>query len=128
MEAQMAAEMLKPDEALLERIEAVTASMPVRRKKMFGTSSWFLDSNDQMFAGVWGDGILVRVGQEETQSLIASGAASAFDPMGGRPMKEYVLLEGDAIAEDSELSEWLERAAQFTAMLAPKVKKAKKKA
>ena len=123
----MAAEMLKPDEALVERVEAATASMPVRCKKMFGASSWFMDSNDQMFAGVWGDGILVRVGADETQSLIASGEASSFDPMGGRPMKEYVLLNADTIAEDSDLSEWLERGAAFTSSLAPKVKKAKKK-
>lgn len=115
------------DEGLVERIDAATASMPVRRKKMFGTSSWFMESNDQMFAGAWGDGLMVRVGAEETHSLIESGEAAAFDPMGGRPMKEYVLVDSDAIAEDGDLLAWLERGAQFTSTLAPKAKKAKKK-
>ena len=114
------------DKALEERIDGLLASMPVRRKKMFGTSAWFLESNDQMFAGVWADGVMVRLGQEEVASLIGSGEAEPFDPMGGRPMKEYVFVNGEKTAEDANLLEWLERAAAFTSGVPAKVKKAKK--
>ena len=115
------------DKGLEERIDGLMASMPVRRKKMFGTSAWFMESNDQMFAGVWADGVMVRIGQEESLSLIQSGSAESFDPMGGRPMKEYVYVNGEKIAEDSELVDWLERAAGFASTLTAKVKKPKKK-
>ncbi len=115
------------DKGLEERIDGLVGAMPVRRKKMFGTSAWFMESNDQMFGGVWADGVMVRVGESDAGSLIQNGDAEAFDPMGGRPMREYVYLDAEKIAEDSDLVEWLERAAGFTSTLAAKKKKAKKK-
>lgn len=117
------------DKELEERIDGLAAALPVRRKKMFGTSSWFMDSNDQMMAGVWGDGVMVRVGEKEAKSLIESGIVEAFDPMGGRPMREYIYLDAEKITEDSDLTEWLERGAGFASTLAVKKKKssAKKK-
>lgn len=115
------------DRELEERIDGLTAGIPVRRKKMFGTSSWFMESNDQMFAGVWGDGVMVRVGQEQAKSLVQDGTADEFDPMGGRPMREYVYLNAEKIAEDADLMGWLETAAGFTSTLAAKKKRSRKK-
>ena len=115
------------DKDLEERIDQLSAALPVSRKKMFGTSSWFLDSNSQMMAGVWGDGVMVRVGQDDAGALIESGDAEPFDPMGGRPMREYVFLNADRIAEDADLIDWLERAAAFASSLAPKKKKKRSK-
>lgn len=115
------------DKDLEERIDALVSTLPVRRKKMFGTSAWFLDSNDLMLGGVWGDGVMVRVGEAEAGTLRESGEADQFDPMGGRPMREYVYLDADKIAEDNDLVEWFERAAGFTSTLPAKKKKAKKK-
>jgi hypothetical protein len=95
---------------------------------MFGTTAWFLESNDMMFAGAWGDGITARVGVERTNSLIDSGEAEPFNPMGGnKAMKEYVLLSSERIAEDSTLLEWLTEASEFAGALPPKQKKPRKK-
>ena len=80
-----------------------------------------------MFAGAWGDSIMVRVGSERTATLIESGVAEPFDPMGGKPMREYVLLNADRIAEDDQLLSWLEEASQFAGSLPPKQKKSRKK-
>ena len=115
------------DKGLEERIDSLLSAMPVRRKKMFGTSAWFMESNDQMFAGVWADGVMVRMGEDQSKRLIESGGAAQFDPMGGRPMREYVFVNAEQTAEDSDLLEWLERAASFTSSLPAKVKKARKK-
>ena len=115
------------DKDLEERIDGLVSVLPVRRKKMFGTSAWFLESNDQMIAGVWGDGIMVRVGETDTGTLIESGTAEMFDPMGGRPMREYVYLDAGKIAEDADLVEWVERAAGFTSSMPAKKKKSRKK-
>ena len=113
----------RTDQGLVERIDAALATKPVNRRKMFGTAAWFMDSNAQMFAGVWGDGIMACVGEEGAQKLIASGEAAAFDPMGGRPMREYVYVAADAIADDASLNSWLTRSAGFAATLPVKVKK-----
>lgn len=115
------------DKELEERIDGLVSTLPLRRKKMFGTSAWFLESNDRMLAGVWSDGIMVRLGETEAAELIENGQAEQFDPMGGRPMREYVYLNSETIAEDSNLVEWIERAAGFTSTLPAKKKKAKKK-
>jgi len=117
----------KKDEALIERIDGLLAIAPVRRKNMFGTSAWFLESNDMMFIGAWGEGIMVRIGEERTTSLIESGEAEPFDPMGSKPMREYVLLNSERIAEDDDLLDWLDQASEFASTLPPKQKKPRKK-
>ncbi len=117
------ADWAKKDEALIERVDGLLSTVPVRRKNMFGTVAWFLDSNDMMFVGAWGEGIMARVGAERTASLIESGGTEPFDPLGGRPMREYVLLNGDRIAEDDVLLDWLDQANVFAAALPPKARK-----
>ena len=113
---------VKKDDALIERVDGLLSMAPVRRKNMFGSAAWFLDSNDLMFAGAWGEGIMVRVGEKVTSYLIEIGEAEPFDPMGGKPMREYVLLNGERIAEDDILLGWLEQASEFTESLPPKSK------
>ena len=117
----------KKDEALIERVDALLSIAPVRRKNMFGTAAWFLETNDMIFAGAWGEGVMVRIGEQRTSSLIESGEAEPFDPMEGKPMREYVYLNGEQIAEDGELLEWLDEASEFAASLPPKKQKSRKK-
>jgi TfoX/Sxy family transcriptional regulator of competence genes len=121
------ADWAKRDDALIERIDEILSTAPVRRKNMFGTAAWFLDSNDTMFAGAWGDGIMVRVGKQRTTSLIEAGDAEPFDPIGGRPMHEIVYLNGEIIAEDEDLLEWLDQASEYVGALPPKQRKPRKK-
>jgi hypothetical protein len=120
------ADWAQKDDALIERVDGLLAAAPVRRKNMFGSSAWFLESNDMMFAGAWGEAIMVRVGAERTSSLIDAGEAEPFDPMGGKPMREYVLLNSERIAEDDVLLNWLDVASDFAGALPPKQKKPRK--
>jgi hypothetical protein len=117
----------KKDDTLIERVDGLLSIAPVHRKNMFGTAAWFLESNDMMFAGAWGEGVMVRIGERRTSSLIESGEAEPFDPMGGKPMREYVYLNGEQIAEDGELLEWLDEASEFAGSLPPKKQKSRKK-
>lgn len=117
---------VKKDDALIERVDGLLSTAPVRRKNMFGSAGWFLESNDIMFAGAWGESVTVRVGAERTASLIESGEAEAFDPLGGRPMHEIVFLNGERIAEDTVLLDWLNQASEFASTLPPKTKKRRK--
>ena len=117
---------VKKDEALIERVDGLLSMAPVRRKNMFGSAAWFLEANDLMFAGAWGEGIMIRVGEQVASYLIEIGEAEPFDPMGGRPMREYAFIDGHRIAEDDELLDWLNEASDFTASLPPKKKKSRK--
>ena len=115
------ADWAKKDEALIERVLGLLSVAPVRSKSMFGNTAWFLESNDLMFAGAWGDGIMVRVGAKRTAELIESGDADSFDTLGNnKAMKEYVLLNSDRIAEDEDLLNWLDEASEFAGSLPPK--------
>ena len=118
----------KKDESLIERVDGLLATAPVRRKNMFGSTAWFLETNDMMFVGAWGEGIMLRVGEQRTSNLIEAGDAEPFDPMGGKPMREYVFLNGERIAEDDDLLEWLDEASEFALSLPPKAKKKRKSA
>ena len=115
------------DEALIERVDGLLSIAPVHRKNMFGTSAWFLESNAMMFAGAWGEGVMVRIGEHHTSSLIKSGEAEPFDPMGGKPMREYVYLNREQIAEHGELLGWLDEESEFSGYLPPKKQRSRKK-
>jgi TfoX/Sxy family transcriptional regulator of competence genes len=118
----------KNDEALIERVSGLLSVAPVRSKSMFGTTAWFLEFNDLMFAGAGGDGMTVRVGVERTAELIESGDADPFDPLDNhKAMKEYVLLNSDRIAEDEDLLNWLDEASEFAGSLPPKKPKRPKR-
>lgn len=109
----------KPDPALLERVEALMGEYPVYRRPMFGVVSWFVEANAAMLGCVWGDALNIRVGAEDARALIDAGKATPFDPMGGRPMREYVLVPASTL-RPAQLRAWIERALAFTETVAGK--------
>lgn len=117
----------KNDEALIERIEGLLSLAPVRRRGMFGSVAWFLEANDMMFTAVTGDSVMVRLGEVRTKKLIDSGIAGPFPPGTDKPMREYVLLSGDRVAEDGDLLNWLEEASEYAESLPRKQKKSRRK-
>ena len=117
------------DESLIERIDDLlsTATVaPVRRKNFFGTVAWFLESNDLIFAGAWGGGVMVRLGEGRASQLIESGAADPHDPTGHRPKREYVFLDAHRIMNDDVLLDWFRQASEFVGTLPPVEKKTRK--
>ena len=112
-------QMLKPDPEVLARVEAVMTDLPVYRRAMFGVVTWFVEENAQMLGCVWGDSLNIRVGAEEAQRLVASGKAVPFEPMAGRPMREYVLVPASTL-RPAALKRWIARGLEFTSTLARK--------
>ncbi len=110
----------RKDDSLIERIDVLLSSAPVHRKNFFGTVAWFLESNDLIFASAWGDGVMLRLGEERALSLIESGAADPHNPTGHRPKREYVFLDSSRIGRDDGLIEWLSEASEFVGSLPPK--------
>ena len=118
----------KPSEDLVKAFDvALPRTALVERRKMFGFPSAFVRGN--MFAGIFQDSVMVRLSEAERKSLIRKGW-SQFEPMPGRPMKEYLSVPGSIVAAPSQLREWLKNAFDYASSLEPKVKgiKAKKQA
>src|SRR5579871_347366 len=94
----------------------------VERRKMFGYPAAFVQGN--MAAGVFQDRIFARLSPEDRAAL--PGGGEDFAPMEGRPMRVYVLIPDDVLADEAALAAALANAVAFTATLAPKERPARK--
>jgi hypothetical protein len=106
---------------LLERFGAVldrVATPSTTRRKMFGYPAAFVGGN--LATGLFRDGWFVRLPPDRLSAVLASGEASPFEPMAGRPMKGYAMLPPEIVADDSAIDAWVGRALAFTATLPPK--------
>lgn len=85
---------------------------------MFGYPALFANGN--MFAGTYQDKIVVRLPEAERSELLKLKDAGAFEPMPGRPMKEYAVVPPQVIARSSALTTWMEKAFRYALTLPPK--------
>ena len=121
----------KPDADLVALLDAIIAGSdvdaPVDFRPMFGCSAYFIGGN--LFAGVWQDMVMLRLPEDQRELACAAGAAP-FEPMPGRPMKEYVAMPARMVGDPATAAGWVGRAAAYAASLPPKQKKprAKKRA
>lgn len=95
----------------------------VVRKPMFGYPALFLNGN--MFAGTFQDKVVARLAEADRAKVIKNGGTQ-FEPMPGRPMKEYVVVPATDVARPAALAAWLERAYTHAETLPAKAKPAKK--
>ncbi len=98
---------------------------PVEFKPMFGGPCYWTGGN--MFAAVHQESIFVRLGEADRAELLAQPGARLFEPMEGRPMREYVVFPDDMLADRTALRAWLGRGLAYAASLPPKEKKPRKK-
>lgn len=84
---------------------------------MFGFPAAF--TNTQMFASLFNDSMIVRLPDADRTALIAHGARP-FEPMPGRPMREYVAVPDDVRSSPVRLQTWLTKAHAYAAALPPK--------
>ena len=95
----------------------------VVRKPMFGYPALFLNGN--MFAGTFQDKIVARLSEADREKAKRNGVKQ-FEPMPGRPMKEYVVVPGTDVTKPAALASWIERAHRHAETLPPKSKPVKK--
>lgn len=113
-------------EALKMRFAEIIARFPeAEPRKMFGYPCAFV--NGQMFVGTFADSLMLRLSENDRAKFLKLPDAKQFEPMPGRPMKEYVQVPGVILDSDKELNKWLTKSLAYAAALPPKVKKAKKK-
>jgi TfoX/Sxy family transcriptional regulator of competence genes len=104
--------------------QAVEPFALVERRKMFGGLSLFM--NGHMFAGIHGNKIVLKLGEDDRAKAQTEAGAMPFEPMPGRVMKEYVVVP-EAVWKDPEsLEQWLRRSIEFVGALAPKAPKTKR--
>lgn len=95
----------------------------VVRKPMFGYPALFLNGN--MFAGTFQNKVVARLSEADREKAKQNGVRQ-FEPMPGRPMKEYVVVPGTDVANPAALASWIERAHRHAETLPAKAKPVKK--
>ena len=111
---------------LVQLFDEALSGTPAERRQMFGYPCGF--SNGQLFCGLFASSMFVRLAEADRAALLAVEGARAFDPMGGRPMREYVVLPAALLEEPAQLRDWVSRAAAYAAALPPKKTPARKAA
>lgn len=105
-------------EELDDRVERFTASWGnTARKRMFGGVCHLLDGN--MFAGVLGESLILRLGDEAAVAALRSPGVRPFD-LTGRPMRGWVVVDPPAFAGDEALGQWLDHARSYVKTLPTK--------
>lgn len=113
----------KPPEELVAFFTQATAPMPgVTPRKMFGCPCAFV--NDNMFAGVFNESVFLRLSPDDLAKFAKTGAQH-FEPVPGRPMREYAVVPPAILKSKTRFNAWLEKSYAYAATLPPKARKKK---
>ncbi|HLE59882.1 MAG TPA: TfoX/Sxy family protein [Candidatus Limnocylindria bacterium] len=108
----------KAPAALADQFSASLAELPgAALRQMFGYPAAF--ANGHMFTGLHQDRWVIRL-PDAARSELAGAGAIPFEPMPGRPMREYLVLPESLVNDPDALRPWLERALAHVASLPPK--------
>ncbi len=90
----------------------------VSTRPMFGNVSAFVNGN--MFMGVFGSDLFVRLPPEGRQELLKIKGASVLEPAKGRQMKEYILIPKAWRNQPETLRVWISRSLDWASKLPAK--------
>ncbi|MET3172391.1 UNVERIFIED_ORG: TfoX/Sxy family transcriptional regulator of competence genes [Arthrobacter sp. UYCu721] len=121
-------EMAKASDEAKERFRSVVPDIPeVVVKPMFGNLGAFVNGN--MFAGLFGSTIGVKLADADRQELESTQPTIPFGPA-ERPMGGYTGLpemwNAEGAGDDARAKAWVEKAFEYVAVLPPKAPKAAK--
>jgi len=88
----------------------------VSEKKMFGGLAFM--TGGHLTVGVYGDGLIARIGAQDMDAATAEPGVRPFD-MTGRPMRGIVVIDS-AVLDDTALDRWVGQARSYVAGLPPK--------
>jgi TfoX/Sxy family transcriptional regulator of competence genes len=109
----------KSPEALVQRFSEIIPKDPrVERRKMFGYSAAFVAGN--LFMGLHQEALILRLSEKDRASFLRIEGASIFEPMVGRPMREYVVVPPSMLAGARPLANWIRRSLDYTSSIPPK--------
>ena len=114
----------KSSQGLIDLFESVMPGPAVQRR-MFGYPAGFVNGN--MFMGLFQESLILRLPTGPREEFLKVYNAKLFEPMAGRPMREYAAVPQSAMRDKKELSAWVARALEYGASLKPKSSAAKPK-
>jgi len=110
-----------PESLKMQFAEMIARYPEAEPRQMFGYPSAFI--NGQMFICIFGDSIMLRLSEADRAQFLKMPNTKLFEPMPGRPMKEYVQIPSDMLGNKKELGKWIAKSMAYAQSLPPKVKK-----
>ncbi len=106
------------DELLADRVREVLAPHDgTSERKMFGGIAFMFHGN--MAVGIRGDELMVRVDKDRYDDTLTEPHVGVMD-FTGRPMRGFVVVAAEGIAEDADLAAWVDRGMDLAGSLPPK--------
>jgi TfoX/Sxy family transcriptional regulator of competence genes len=90
----------------------------VSTKLVFGNDAAFVNGN--MFFGIYGKEIFVRLPEDKAKELLREKGSGAFEPMPGHPMSGYFIVPRTWRNKPSELRKWVAKSLEWTSTLPAK--------
>jgi len=115
----------KSSAGLVSLFETVIPGPPAVQRKMFGYPAGFVNGN--MFMGLFQEAMILRLPTGPREEFLKVHDAKIFEPMAGRPMREYVAVPQPLMRDKMELTAWVARAYEYGASLKPKSPSARPK-
>lgn len=115
----------KAPPALVETFEALIGRFTeAELKKMFGYPAAFVNGN--MALGLWQETCILKLSPDDLADFLALPGAERFEPMKGRPMKEYGQMPENLLTSEAEFLRWIKKSINYVSSLPPKIKTKKK--
>jgi len=85
---------------------------------MFGHPAAFVNGN--LCVGTFGNDMFVRLDEPGVQGLSKIEGVRPFEPMPGRPMKQYLVLPPSLLKNPTKARSWVQRSIDYVLTLPPK--------
>lgn len=106
------------DKGLHERMTGlIDPRQGLVEKKMFGGIGYMLNGN--MCVGIWREYLILRLGLEGAEEVLQNEHTKPMD-LTGKVMKGWVMVAPEAVAEEDQLEDYMQRAIRFAATLPAK--------
>ena len=116
----------KSPQSLIDLFEkSVPSGTSVPRRKMFGYPAAFANGN--LFIGLHQTDFIMRLSEKDRARFNAEFGERTFEPMKGRPMREYVRLPEELLADARKRASWIKRSLQYAETIVPKPKSSTRK-
>ncbi len=114
----------KSPQSLIDLFDkSVPSRVAVSRRKMFGYPAAFANGN--LFIGLHQNDFIMRLSEEDRMRFCAKYGERAFEPMKGRPMREYVRLPEELLTDPRKRAPWIKRSLEYAEGIKPKAQRKK---
>jgi TfoX-like protein len=108
----------KSPQELVDLFASVMPGPPAVRRKMFGYPAGFVNGN--MLMGLFQESMILRLPTGLREEFLKIRNSKLFEPMAGRPMREYLAVPQSVMRDTKELNARVARAFAYGTSLKPK--------